>query len=148
MTGPTARLPISRIAFTLDTEPLAAGVRVHNLTGASRSLMGSPLRSGSRKLLTSARSPCCVRVLARGSVPSLARVGGGCVKERLKSVWRDPDRVRYAHVVQFAALAETVHRGRGHAEPCRHLFDGEKRADPKLSHRCPDHRRTKILGMR
>jgi hypothetical protein len=44
-------------------------------------------------------------------------------KERLKSFWRDSDRVRYAHVVQFAALAEAVHRGRGHAEPCSHLFE-------------------------
>src|SRR5438132_7569561 len=70
-------------------------------------------------------------------------------KERLKSLRRDPDRVRDAHVVQFAALAEAVHRGRGHAEPCSHLFDREKRADPnRASHRCPDHGRTQILGKR
>jgi hypothetical protein len=70
-------------------------------------------------------------------------------KERLKSVWRDPDRVRDAHVVQFAALAEAVHRSRGDAEPCSHVFDGEKWADPiKASGRCPDHGRTKILGER
>jgi len=72
------------------------------------------------------------------------------VKERLKSVWRDPDRVPDAHVVQFASLAaEAVHRGRGHAEPCSHLFDREKRANPnRASDRCPDHGRIKILGRR
>jgi hypothetical protein len=57
------------------------------------------------------------------------------------------DRVRDAHVVQFTALAEAVHRGRGNAEPCTCLFDRKKRAEPnRASHRCPDHGRTKILG--
>ena len=47
----------------------------------------------------------------------------------------------------FAALAEAVHRGRGHAEPCSHLFDREKRADPnRASDRSPDHGRPKSLG--
>jgi len=93
------------------------------------------------------QSGCVERLIsASGSV-------GWCsshpAKERLKSVWRDPDCVCYAHVVQFAALAEAVHRGRGHAEPCSHLFDREKRADPNRAiHQCPDRGRTKIVGKR
>ncbi len=77
------------------------------------------------------------------SPQSLGWVRSDRAKERLKSLRRDPDRVRDAHVVQFAALAEAVYRGRGHSEPCSHLFDREKRADPNsASHRCPDHERT------
>jgi len=90
----------------------------------------------------------CAECLISASWP----LGSGSshrAKERLKGVWRDSDRIRDAHMVQFAALAEAVHRGRGHAEPCSHLFDREKRAEPnRASDRSPDHGRTKILGKR
>ena len=74
------------------------------------------------------RSPPHGGALSESPLDALrSRLGGAAaIVLRLKSVWRDPDRVRYAHVVQFAALAEAVHRGRGHAEPCSHLFDREK----------------------
>jgi hypothetical protein len=107
---------------------------------------------GKMEIAPPSRSPvmqCFIRESAGRSPQSLGRGSSHRAKERLKSVRRDPDRVRYAHVVQFAALTEAVHRGRGHAEPCSYLFDREKRADPnRASHRSPDHGRTKILGKR
>ena len=67
----------------------------------------------------------------------------GTPQERLARLGSRSRRARRA----FAALAEAVHRGRGHAEPCSHLFDREKRADPnRASDRSPDHGRPKSLG--
>src|SRR6266566_9390076 len=65
------------------------------------------LENGDRTILQVTPScRCFIRESAGRSPQSLGWGSSDRAKERLKSLRRDPDRVRYAHVVQFAALAE------------------------------------------